>query len=645
MMFVLFIGWVVFVFISSDLVGSELKFRLSLPTRRQAFATDHGAAQRLAPVDFVHSTLLGFAALWVGLSAAYAIGIATQPVIAAFIGLVAAGAALAKRRNVLGWTRSRLTSWGLVVAIALLASLVAPVLDTSDDPEYVFLVDKLLRTGSIVEYFNYHRTETLGGWTFVQAIFSAGPAGFAFVASIDAVLGGVLFLCCALSLGIGPLAALPAAQCLVLVVSLFQANLGTAVTMAAMCAVLVSLSLPACAPKNLLTPLAFAVMAVTIRPQLGLVAIVGIGVVLWRNRSVSSLLIAGAILVGITALWVAIFYRDTGLLPLSLHPGLNPLVSREIEDPLLYKTTLLSEIVSTFWVNRWATGSLSLTVLAAVICGWLSVAGKHSAATRNEFRVLGAFSIAVIATFVLLIAALGPVAPVGGRYHIPVVEGFLYAFLIRSIVQVLRQGAGGFVRYASLATMAVLLCLAIVATAEKLSEPTESSDRICRQLLSPDERRAVDLVPSGRGYALLAITCPVGSFDPSPRVMMNDLFFATHGRDYDIASDVEGTAKWLKKVEVDQLVYLDGDTSDVFGLRNWRDVQESLKPQSTELALWEKRELSYLIESLEKFRKLAQYCGSQRIPIRDPQGPLVIVDVRQCQGRGSAPELGPTNIK
>ena len=183
--------------------------------------------------------------------------------------------------------------------------------------------------------------------------------------------------------------------------------------------------------------------------------------------------------------------------------------------------------------------------------------------------------------------------------------------------------------------MAVVLCLAIVAGAEKLSVPTESlPDRICRQLLSPDERRAVDINSLGRGYTLLAITCPVGSFDPLPRVMMNDLFFATHGYDYDIASDVERTAKWLQKVGVDQLVYLDEDTSDVFGLRNWRDIQELLKPQSSEVALWEKRELSYVIESLEKFRELAQYCGSQRIPIRDPQGPLVIVDVRQCQGQG-----------
>ena len=357
-----------------------------------------------------------------------------------------------------------------------MASFVTPVFNPYDDPEYFFHVSKLLRTGSIVEYFNYRRPETLGGWTFLQAIFSAGPAGLAFVASIDAVLGGVLFLCCALSLGIGPLAALPAAQCLVLVVSLFQANLGTAVTMAAMCAVLVSLSLPACAPKNSLTPLALAVMAVTIRPQLGLIAIVGIAVVLWRNRS-TPLLIAGAILVGITTLWVAIFYRDTGLLPLSLHPGLNPLVFKQIENPSLYKTPLLSEIVSTFWVNRWATGSLSLTVLAAVVCGWLSVAGEPPPATRSEFRVLGAFSIAVIATSVLLVATLGPVAPVGDRYYIPVVEGFLYVFLIRSIVLVLRQGASGLARYVSLpfATMAVVLCLAIVAGAEKLTVPRTAS--------------------------------------------------------------------------------------------------------------------------------------------------------------------------
>ena len=192
-----------------------------------------------------------------------------------------------------------------------------------------------------------------------------------------------------------------------------------------------------------------------------------------------------------------------------MHPGLNPLVFSQVENPALYKTPLLSQIVSTFWVNRWATGSLSLTVLAAVVCGWLSVAGKHSPATRNEFRVLGAFSIAVLATFVLLVAALGPAAPSHARYHLPIVEGFLFVFWIRSATRVFEQGEqreGLLPRYGALllAFVAIVLCLAIVATAEKLevppnmpdrivSVPTESFGMICPRLLTKEERQAIDI--------------------------------------------------------------------------------------------------------------------------------------------------------
>ena len=326
MKLVLFIGWLLLIFICSDLVGSALRLRLSLLPRRQAWATGGpGKGELGAPVDFVHSTLLGFATLWVSLSVAYAIGIATQGVIVAFIGFSAVAAALVtQRRDVVGWARSRLTLWGLVGAVALFALFVTPTFNVSDDPEYFFFIDKLLRTGSIVEYFSYRRPITLGGWTFIQAIFSAGPAGVAFVASIDAVLGGILLMLCAILLGISAWAALPAALVGVLVVQVFQVNLGTAIGVAAMCAVLVALSLPACAPKSSFTSLAFAVMAVTIRPQLGLIAIIGIAVVLWRNRS-TSLLIVGVILGGISIVWIAIFLRDTGgLLPLSTSPGYNP---------------------------------------------------------------------------------------------------------------------------------------------------------------------------------------------------------------------------------------------------------------------------------------------------------------------------------
>jgi len=426
--------------------------------------------------------------------------------------------------------------------------------------------------------------------------------------------------------------------------------------MAAMCAVIVTLSLPACAPRNSLTPLAFAAMAVTIRPQLGLIAIVGVAIVLWRNRSTT--LSIAAILVGIATLWVAIFFRDTGLPPLSLHPGLNPFVFKQIENPDLYKTTLLSHIVATFWVNKWATGSLSLTALAAIICGWLSVSGKHGPQIRNEFRVLGAFSIAVIATCALLVAALGPVAATHARYHIPIVEGFLFVFWLRSATRVFEQRQDLLLRYGSLplAFVATLLCLATIWKADKLelppdmlvrivSVPVDSFGTICQRLLSEQERRDIDITSSGPGYTLMAITCPIGSFYPSPRVMTDDLFLFTRGDDYDIASGTEGTAKWLQKERVDQLVYLDNDTSDVFGIRSFRDNIEWLKSLSSEAAVAALMGDSYSLESLEMLRKLAQYCPSRRIPIRNPQGPLVIVDVRHCEGQGSVPTFRSPSIK
>jgi len=518
----------------------------------------------------------------------------------------------------------------LVGAIALLASFVTPTFNVDDDPEYLFLINKLLRTGSIVEYFNNRRPLTLGGWTFIQAIFSAGPAGVAFVASIDAIVGSILFLFCAILLGTGAWAALPAALVGVLVVQVFQQNLGTAIGMAAMCAVLVGLSLPASAPRNSFTPIALAVMAFTIRPQLGLITIIGIAVVLWRNRSTS--LLVGAILAGISTLWVAIFLRDTGLLPLSMSPGYNPQYEH-INDALLSQTSLLSQVAS-FWQDQWAAGSL--TVLTVVICGWQSVTTKHCAAIRNEFLVLGAFSIAVVATVVGMVAVLGSRAQNLQRYYIPVVEGFLYVFLIRSAVHVFLRGLGGLSRYASLplAVMAAVLCLAIVVSAEKLSVPTESSGTICSQLLSPEERRAFERIPLGSGDTLLAINCPIGSFETSSRVMINDLFRATHGDYFDIASGAEGTANWLQKQGVDQLVYLDKDASPAFGPGTLRARLEGLTSGYAADVYW-RRDFSYGLEGLEKLRKLAQYCESLRIPIRDPQGPLVIVDVRHCKNRDS----------
>jgi hypothetical protein len=635
MKLVLFTSWALLIFICSDLVGSALRGRQCSLVQHQASAIDHGPGkgEEGAAVDFAHSTLLGFATLWVGLSVAYALGVATQGLIVAFIGCSAVAAALAQSRHVVSWAYSRLTLWGLVGTVALSASFVTPTFNGYDDPEYFFLINKLLRTGSIVEYFTYRRPSTLGGWTFIQAIFSAGPAGVAFVASIDAIVGSILFLFCAILLGVGALAALPTALIGALVVQVFQSNLGTAIAMAALCAVLIGLSLPASVPKNSFTPIAFAAMAFTIRPQLGLVTIIGIAVVLWHNRA-KSLLIVGAILAGISTLWFTIFLRDTGLVPLSISPGLNPQILEQFGNPLLYQTSLLSQVASV-WQNQRVAGSL--TMLALVISGWQSVTTKHGTAIRTEFLVLGIFSIAVVATVVGLVAVIGPRGVSLQRYYIPVVDGLLYVFLIRSAVHVFQRGSGGLSRHVSLplAIMTGVLCLTIVVSAKGLSVPTESSGRICGQLLTPDERQAFARIPLGSGYTLLAIDCPVGSFEISSRVMMNDLFFAARGEYFDIAWGAEKTTNWLRKQGVDHLVYLDKDASPTFGFDTWRAFLEMLKSDSSDIGLEKRREYTYWLECLEKLRKLAQYCESLRVPIRDPQGPLVTVNVRQCKGKDS----------
>src|SRR5262249_9153781 len=100
---------------------------------------------------------------------------------------------------------------------------------------------------------------------------------------------------------------------------------------------------------------------------------------------------------------------------------------------------------------------------------------------------------------------------------------------------------------------------------------------------------------------------------------------------FDIDWDVEKTANWLRKQGVDQLVYLDKDASSSFGLGTWRAYLERLTSGSSEYALERRRGFSYWLECLEKLRKLAQYCETLRIPIIDPQGPLVVVDVKQCK--------------
>jgi hypothetical protein len=163
--------------------------------------------------DAVICTQLGFATLWLVRTMAYSLGIATRGFIVGAVGSFGAAGAWVMRRQGFGWVRARLSYWALTGGAALAGSLLPPTFTPGDDSEYFFLINKLLGTGSVIEYFNYHRPLTLGGWTFLQAMFSAGPASVGFVASIDALVGSIFFLLAALMLGVGAWSGLTAAFC------------------------------------------------------------------------------------------------------------------------------------------------------------------------------------------------------------------------------------------------------------------------------------------------------------------------------------------------------------------------------------------------------------------------------------------------
>ena len=80
-------------------------------------------------------------------------------------------------------------------------------------------------------------------------------------------------------------------------------------------------------------------------------------------------------------------------------------------------------------------------------------------------------------------------------------------------------------------------------------------------------------------------------------------------------------------------VFLEHGASPSFGLRTWLSYLEKLASDTSDLAVQRKREYAYQVKGLGKLRDLAAYCPSVTIPIRDPQGPLVVVSVTQCNRR------------
>ncbi len=648
MTFILFIGWVLVVFMVSDLVGSALRLGLVASSAGAAPRQAPGESEPVSPLDFVHSTLLGFSVLWVVLSGAYALGVATQPAIVSVLGCSALAAAAVLRGSALGWARSRMRFWLLLALVAVLASCVTPTFEENDDPEYFFFIDKLLETGSVTEYFSGRRPITLGGWTFLQAVFSAGPAGVSYVASLDAVVGSILFLFGALLLGMGFWTAPVAALTATLVVQPFQLNLGTALAMSGMSALLISLSLPNSSLRSFFIPFGLSVMAVTMRPQIALIAFVAAAFALWQNRDRSWIALGAALLV-IPSLWILIFYNDTGLLPLSSAAGYNPHYGQIFHEQPLSLSWLLSQVV-VLWQEQ--TPVITVTFLAILACVGQSVAGRH-ATVRTEFRVLGAFSIAAAATVVIMIAKIGPLGVNLRRYYIPIIDAFLYVFLIRSCIHVYRNRLVRLLRFEALPLVvtSAALVMAMVLQQEvpfegragaKLSLPAESSGRICAPVLTPEERRAVEQLSAGNGFVPAAMDCLVGSFPITPKLMMSDLFASTHGDYFDIDWDVEKILTWLRKQDIDKLVYLENDVTSNFGAAQFQHRLKELKPQSPEINGSPENTVSpevaqfiggytYALKGIEIHKKLAEYCRSKRMPIRDAQGPLVIVDVKDCR--------------
>lgn len=625
----LFIFWVVLVFVVADLVGTALRQKMAgtLGSRAVSFGVETGDADAAGALQFAHSTLLGFAALWVGLSLAYALGIATQAFMLAFIILAGLAAAVLQRGYLFSLVRVRLLCWGLLALMVSLALFFTPQVNVMDDPQYLFLVEKLLQTGSVVEYFSYRRPITLGGWTFLQAIFSSGPAGTAFISSLDFAVGGVFFLLAALLLRLSPWVALPAALCAMLVTQIFQVNLGASVTMAALCALLVGLSLPTAGVKGAFLPMSFAVLAVTVRPQLGLLALLAVAICLWRNRS-HRLLLQAAILAGISAVWIAIFYRDTSLLPLSVSPGFNPILD-PAWDRFSNNLKLPRKFV-TLWRRPYIQTTFSLAVFAVVLCAWQSLR-RRTNDHRDEFGVLFLFSIAALVTAVVMIEIDGVLAVQHTRYYVPVLQGFLFVFLVRGGIHALREGL--YQEQSAFVPVALLVCaLGIVnfIRSDRISPPAESSGRICSPLAGEEDERSLGQIPTTQGLTLLMINCPLGSIEMHPRLMLSDLFFMTRGELFDVQWETAEIAKWFQGQGVSQLVYLANDTSPVYGLQAVRELLAYYQEDQQKYRTWE---FEFWLRSLEIPRSLAGYCESSELPVNDAQGPLVIVNLEACNSR------------
>lgn len=625
MLLLQFLLWAIFVLVTADLIGVSLQRAYPTSFGETPLAAHATAGQPVqgSGVDFASSTLLGFAALWCFLSLLYALGMATLQVMVVSILLAAIVGAASCRAHLFHWMRSRWTCWlvlGLAIALAL---FIKPRVNEMDDPPYLYLVEKLLGTGSLVEYFNYRRPITLGGWTFIQALFSAGPAGTAFVASVDYVLGSVLFLLCALLLRLGRLAAVPVALCGILVVHSMQTNLGSTVSMAALCALLVVLSLPERAESSPFTTMTFAVIAASTRPQLGLIACLAVAISLWRHRS-GRLGLGIASLAGIALIWLFIFYRDTGLLPTSVAPGYNPFLDPGWQqfqgEPVAHKLLKL-------W-NRPLTHTVATLLAASMLfCAWqawrLRRTGKSDA-----MWVWLAFAIAAMIT-ALLIIKLDPVLALQhARYFVPVLQGVLFAFLVWVGTRALQRAPWlGPSAVTPLAILFAVLVMVDVVVPDRIAPPHANPANDCPRLLQDDELSSIGQLPSVKGLTMLMIECPLGNFAIKRNTMTSDLFFMTRGASFDLDWTWKDIVAWLQDQGVSRFIYLENDASPIYGLEPVRERLADYISSEEEYRSWE---FDIWLRSLEIPRRLADHCARWIVPITHPEGPVIVVDIDNC---------------
>ncbi|BCP51554.1 hypothetical protein K32_01710 [Kaistia sp. 32K] len=603
-----FLGWAIFIVIACDLVGLSLS---EFFARRGATMPADVPAADIRSADFAWSVLLGLSALWLCLSAIYAAGYATR---AAMLAVPVAAALIAvtstERRRLRDWLRERRIGWLCTAAALALSLLARPAINPYDDPEYLFFIEKMLNTGAVVEYFSDRRPTNLGSWTLLQALFSAGPAGTAYVASIDSAIAVVLFLFAALLVGTGFVFAFFAALAGVLILQPSQTNLGMAICMGGVSAVLVSLSISRTPHRYILVSAIIPILAATARPQLALIAAAAIGLTVWRERYRRSVLVLCVAAVA-AGLWYAIILRDTGGLTSTQSSDYLPVGS--VADAVRLMRVGLGDVP---FLSRLGLLLLGLVALAAALL-------RGSRPSAGKYRILAMFFLLAGATSAIVVVKTGARFIELQRYYIPVIDGVLFTamtFALLSLAQ--RYGPDRSRRQVLLSISGVVvLGLAVAMQWPRVAAPARSDPLICSWSLQPEARYALDRALDGAGTVVL-IDCPSGALPFSNRTMMGD-----HAA---VVGDPAATLRRLRSVGIDRLVFLRNDGGANFGMAELHQWLATFEPLN-DVDRRNKEGGQRWLEEIETLRGLSSACATSSIEIGDPQGPLEVVDLAHCE--------------